>query len=41
MDALGKLLRMAPAIQGTLELGYPESAIVPIGVLLAIGPSAE
>jgi len=36
-DALGKLLKMAPVIEGTLELGYPESSIVPIGVLLAIG----
>ena len=36
-DAIGKLLRVAPVIEGTVQLGYPESAIVPIGVLLAIG----
>jgi hypothetical protein len=36
-DASGKLLRVAPVIEGSLELGYPESTIVPIGVLLLAG----
>ena len=33
-DSTGKLLRLAPVIKGTGELGYPLSAIVPIGVVL-------
>ena len=36
-DAIGKLLKVAPVVEGTLQLGYPGSAIVPIGVMLAIG----
>ena len=36
-DAFGKLVKMAPVIEGTAKLGYPESAIVPIGVLLLVG----
>ena len=36
-DAAGKLLKLAPVLSGTAELGYPESAIVPIGVLLLVG----
>lgn len=36
-DAFAKLIKAAPVIAATLELGYPESTIVPIGVLLAIG----
>jgi len=36
-DVSGKLLRVAPVIEGSLELGYPESTVVPIGVLLLVG----
>lgn len=36
-DATGKLLRVAPVVEGTAQLGYPESTIVPIGVLLLVG----
>ena len=36
-DATGKLLKVAPVIAGSARLGYPESTIVPIGVLLLIG----
>lgn len=36
-DALGKLLRAQPVIEGTVQLGYPASAVLPIGVLLAVG----
>jgi len=36
-DAVGKLIEVQPVIEGTAQLGYPESAIVPIGVLLLIG----
>lgn len=37
LDALGKLLRIAPVVEGTSKLGYAESVILPLGVLLAIG----
>jgi len=36
-DAIGKLAKVAPVIEGTLKLGYPETAIFPIGLLLVIG----
>jgi hypothetical protein len=36
-DAAGKLLRVAPVIEGSAKLGYPEGTIVPIGVLLLVG----
>jgi hypothetical protein len=36
-DALGKLLRVQPVLEGTQQLGYPASAVLPIGVLLALG----
>jgi hypothetical protein len=36
-DAAGKLMKVAPAVEGTAQLGYPESTIVPIGVLLFAG----
>jgi len=36
-DATGKLSRVGPVIEGSAELGYPESTIVPIGVLLLLG----
>lgn len=36
-DAFGKLVKMDAVIEGTAKLGYPESAIVPIGVLLLVG----
>jgi hypothetical protein len=36
-DASGKLLRLAPVIEGSLGLGYPEHTVVPIGVLLLVG----
>jgi hypothetical protein len=37
VDALGKLARVAPVIEGTVQLGYPESAVLPMGVLLLAG----
>ena len=36
-DALGKLMRVAPVLEGTTRLGYPEGAVLPIGVLLLVG----
>ena len=36
-DAVGKLIRVAPVVEGTAKLGYPDASIVPIGVLLVVG----
>lgn len=36
-DAVGKLVRVAPVVEGTVALGYPASAVLPIGVLLLAG----
>lgn len=30
-------MRVAPVIEGTVKLGYPENAVFPIGVLLLVG----
>jgi hypothetical protein len=37
LDAAGKLLRIEPVMQGTVELGWPDSAVVPLGLLLLVG----
>jgi predicted 3-demethylubiquinone-9 3-methyltransferase (glyoxalase superfamily) len=37
VDATGKLLRLDPVVAGTLELGYPEGSVVPIGLVLMAG----
>lgn len=34
MDAVMKLLALGPAVEGTLQLGYPENVVVPLGALL-------
>ena len=34
LDALAKFFRPEPVVKGTLELGYAESVIVPLGVVL-------
>lgn len=36
-DAAGKLMKIAPVIEGTVKLGYAEAAVFPIGVLLLTG----
>jgi hypothetical protein len=36
LDALMKLLQIAPVIAGTTELGYAAHSVLPIGVVLAI-----
>ncbi len=36
-DAAGKLLRVAPVLEGTAALGYRQEAVLPIGVLLLVG----
>jgi DoxX-like protein len=35
-DSVGKLLKPAPVVEGTIELGYPESVIVGLGIVLLI-----
>ncbi len=37
VDAVGKLFRVGPVVKGTVELGYQESVVFPLGVLLLIG----
>lgn len=34
LDAIGKLVKPEPVVTGTLELGYHESVIVPLGIVL-------
>jgi len=33
-DSVGKFVRPAPVVEGTVLLGYPESVILPLGILL-------
>lgn len=37
VDATGKLLRVEPVLAGTQALGWPPSAVVPLGILLLVG----
>lgn len=37
LDAGGKLLQVEPVMRGTVELGWPATAVVPLGVLLLVG----
>lgn len=36
-DAMVKVLKLAPGVRATVELGYPEGTVVPIGLLLLAG----
>lgn len=36
-DGLGKVLKAAPVVEGSGQLGYPESTVFPIGVLVLVG----
>ncbi len=36
-DGVTKLMRVAPVVEATLQLGYPESAVPVIGTLVLIG----
>lgn len=36
VDAVAKLFKPAPVVEGTLKLGYAESSIVPMGVVLLV-----
>jgi len=35
-DSVGKLLKVPPVVEGSARLGYPESSIVGIGVVLLV-----
>jgi hypothetical protein len=34
IDGVGKLVKSAPVVQGTLQLGYPESVLLGLGIVL-------
>jgi hypothetical protein len=36
-DAAGKLMKVTPVVEGAVQLGYPESSVLPLGVLLLLG----
>ena len=36
LDSIGKLVKPAPVVEGTVQLGYPESVIVGLGIVLMI-----
>ena len=36
MDAVGKFVKPEAVVTGTVELGYPESVIFPLGIVLLI-----
>jgi hypothetical protein len=36
LDAVMKIVKSAPAVQGTIELGYPESVLPGIGIVLLL-----
>jgi len=37
LDAAGKIMKVAPVVEGTTKLGFNERAVVPIGLLLLTG----
>lgn len=36
LDGVAKLFKPAPVVEATTQLGYPETAIVPIGIILIV-----
>lgn len=34
MDGVGKLVKPAPVVEGTVQLGYPESVLLGLGIVL-------
>jgi len=36
VDAVMKLLQVAPAVEGTVQLGYPTHVIVPLGIVQVV-----
>jgi hypothetical protein len=35
-DSVGKLVRPAPVVEGTVQLGYPESVLIGLGIVLLV-----
>ena len=36
VDAIAKLVKPAPVVEATVKLGYPESVVVPLGIVLLV-----
>lgn len=36
VDGVGKVLRLAPYVEGTAKVGYPDGALVPLGLTLLV-----
>lgn len=36
LDGVAKLFKPEPVVKGTIELGFPESSIVPMGIALVV-----
>lgn len=36
LDAVGKLVKPAAVVEGTVKLGYSESVIIPLGIVLLV-----
>lgn len=36
LDGVAKLFKPAPVVEGTVKLGYPESVIIPLGIVLVV-----
>ena len=36
MDAIMKLIKLAPVVEATVKIGWPESLIIPLGIVLLI-----
>ena len=34
VDGVGKLVKPAPVVEGTVQLGYPESVLLGLGIVL-------
>ena len=34
VDGVGKLIKPAPVVEGTIQLGYPESVLLGLGIVL-------
>ena len=36
IDSVGKIVKLAPYLEGTVKVGYPASLVVPLGIVLLI-----
>jgi hypothetical protein len=35
-DSVGKIVKLAPYVEGTVKVGYPASLVVPLGIVLLV-----